>query len=374
MATLSQMVKSAEEEFRATLETLPSRVPTETVLQQQHFTSGSLSSNSPTSFVSNLSLEDMLDRSGVSNEMLVSNAIRENRAFAALPSNKAVNRSPLPPQARTAAVRTMLCMQKNASASHRDWFQSVAVFDAYCARKPEGVSVDRLPLLCVALVRLQAKSEGTRLVDVHDNFVFASKLALSLQRLGLDARWEEPADFIGELKRQEIDVMRVLDWRIQLPSAESWLSWFIVRFNTLSSGSFADSLSWAWHQGVRSLHCQVPIRPSTGAFPNRHQAHGLLALLVVRAGLLPLESLRPSGVDSTAWQQLYMRGLNLEEAPQCNLQAAQLCIVVDMFLKSTGLSADVMRRDAYQVVLQMQVQPQVEQQQQQQQDQVFRQQ
>eukprot|EP00927_Polykrikos_kofoidii_P078641 TRINITY_DN75447_c0_g1_i1.p1 TRINITY_DN75447_c0_g1~~TRINITY_DN75447_c0_g1_i1.p1 ORF type:complete len:414 (-),score=46.82 TRINITY_DN75447_c0_g1_i1:86-1228(-) len=327
-------------------ESEPPELPVEIVPQLPCFARSASSSGSLQRPSISTRLEELLDWRGVSNESIVSNAQREDRVFASKPLHSTKERLSLPPQARSVAVLMMLRMQQASCMSQTSWFDSVTTFDAYCACKPEGVAVDHLPWLCVALTRLKAKADGVRFAGIQANSFFASKLASSLQRLGFGVRWERPADFGVNILRHELDVMRVLDWRIQLPSVKSWLSWFIVRFNTLSRGFFVDSLTWVWHHGVQQLKRQVRTRPSSGDCPNRHRAHGLLALMLIRASLLPLEVLRSSAVDAVALHQLYMRAFQLKESPLCCLHPTHVKSILDMLSMSSGLTTAVLRRDA----------------------------
>merc|ERR1711956_31776 len=155
------------------------------------------------------------------------------------------------------------------------WFLMVAVLDVYCRRHRGVNTVFRLQSTCVALVKMLNK------VDTAER---AKQLLLAEQfrHKGMGALFTRDI-----LNQQEASLLETLDWKITIPSTESWLSTYCARFNVLSRRLLVSALLWVWGETVSNANVLIRYSPSSAQFSPRKQANGLLGLGFVSAGLLP---------------------------------------------------------------------------------------
>ncbi|CAE7506680.1 unnamed protein product, partial [Symbiodinium necroappetens] len=186
--------------------------------------------------------EDSLFRYGASNE----------RLEQLLQEEKEVLESVSPEDVQVlAGLRPMVLqgMMVLCSYHHLDqdsWYTAVSVIDSYLAKVGE-LDISKLPLTCVAVVRLVKKFYG----NVADQFGTTSaqwldgarQLARAMQDQGHQMQSLEFTDIM--LSQHEIDILQVLQWQIDAPLLQKWLSTYCQRFNILTYHKHETAVSRA---------------------------------------------------------------------------------------------------------------------------------
>jgi len=203
----------------------------------------------------------------------------------------------------------------------------VTLLDVAHSRMPEGIPPESLPATCVALVKMLRKADAATLSMRGSNLaVHTKQLAQWLQRAGCPAQEATEED----LSKQECVLLEALEWQINLPSIESWMSMFCTRFNVLTRGLFVPSLNWVWEQGIFYARMVVMQRATSKELPPRRQAIGLLSLSFASARLLELEALRPHKLCSTMWEQLFVQSQLQGSVPPCVLRPGHARRVLEL--------------------------------------------
>ena len=136
------------------------------------------------------------------------------------------------------------------------WFQAMALMDAVCDHMPARQAVAFLPRACVAIASLVYKAEVQadapspvaveRMVDsLAQDFEAEGGMA----PLQISDEERDIADNTT-LVAMEQDVLRLLQWRIQIPTIEFWLQAFAWRFDTATKQCFQAGVIEALEIGL----------------------------------------------------------------------------------------------------------------------------
>eukprot|EP00930_Biecheleria_cincta_P057025 TRINITY_DN43030_c0_g1_i1.p1 TRINITY_DN43030_c0_g1~~TRINITY_DN43030_c0_g1_i1.p1 ORF type:complete len:383 (+),score=82.48 TRINITY_DN43030_c0_g1_i1:98-1246(+) len=239
----------------------------------------------------------------------------------------------LEPEIRDAALRCLLQILRLSTWSQSGWCKAALLLDRYCAKV--GVNPQLLPMICVALVKIVSKFEGTagRGITQECWRPCAEWLGAWLVSAGYDV----PEATQELVFKQEIAVLQALKWDLPDPCAQQWSLIFMTRFALLAGPSL---------QGLQRMEqkllCLASIvirhhQQSSPMLSHGMLALGLLCLCMVEAGLLPLEELKPDDVSAEEWRDLYLESWPSGRAPRCSLTATQWAWAFGMLMLSTGL-------------------------------------
>jgi len=275
-------------------------------------------------------IEVALDAQNVNDDMLASCSELEKKVLMSI-SNRTV--ATVAAHIREAVLHFMSHLMQLMNMPPCTWFQLVTLFDIYCLSMPTGPSVGQLPATCIALVKLLTKMDCTA----------ACTSLADLSPLGLDMRkWLEglghTVPFVTQhsITKVEWSLLQVLNWQLDVPTVESWMSMFCARFNVLTQSAFIDSLNWIWDQSICYARAILLQQASNPAHPPFQMAIGLLALGCVSARLLPVASIRSLEVSAQTWDQSFAEIQPHGTIPECLLSPAQSEQVLQLLQVSTG--------------------------------------
>jgi len=169
------------------------------------------------------------------------------------------------------------------------------------------------------------------------------------------------------LNEQETFLLATLDWKIAIPSIESWLSTYCTRFNVFTKRLLVPSLLWVWERTVFCARILMMHSPANAALPPRKQANGLFGLGFVSARLLPLDAIRPAKLCPTIWEQLFLQiqeqlllqiqGTSAQQAgvPTCVLRDNHARRILELLRVTLGAGTDLedLQQDCEDVALQL---------------------
>lgn len=264
-----------------------------------------LGSNAVVSFRLTEELIEALDAQHVPAELLGHLAAREERAYGRPHESNEDDNTALPTAARQMSVRFLARLVHVFAPSTGDWFASVALLDALSVQAPNGLNVEELPALCAAIVKMVKKIDSVEMRCFYTSMTpkvaqAASHLAQGLETLGYTT---VPVN-AEELQKQEDWLLRTLQWRINLPSHESWLNIFCIRLNVLTSSILQPSIQWIKEQSTFVASALVMWQATTARLTPRRMVAGILSINIGRARLVPFEAFKPDNISSSQWEQL----------------------------------------------------------------------
>lgn len=201
---------------------------------------------------------------------------------------------------------------------HKSRLEASTPLDTYHLKAMESneIFICTLPSTLAALVSLLMKNDcATSSMATSSLIPHASILAQYLQKLGYSTSSTQLTEAVINLG--EIRVLKVLGWRIQVPTAESWISTYGSRLNVLTQGLLVPSLNWVWQQSILGTHKIMMHKAVDAELPPRKLAAGLFAVSLVGGGLLPLEALQPAKMSYEEWKRVYEATQPLNPHPQC---------------------------------------------------------
>jgi len=152
-------------------------------------------------------------------------------------------------------------------------------------------------------------------------------------------------------------VLVTLDWKIFIPSIESWLSTFCTRFSVLTQWLLNPSLTWIWETTISYARILVMRYPASALLPPSRQAKGLLGMACVSARLLPLDVIRPEKVCPLLWEQLFLHihSTMAQQAavPVCVMRDDHAIRILKLLCMSVGADLKKLQQDCEDVALQL---------------------
>jgi len=210
----------------------------------------------------------------------------------------------------------------------------VALLDVYCRRHKSANTVSRLQATCVALARMLKKidaAEPVKQAQLAEKLLHA-EISRCLSR--------------DILNHQEASLLETLDWKITIPSTESWLTTYCTRFNLLTQKLLCSSVAWVWNETIANAVALLRHRPSSEKFPPRKQAIGLLGLAFVDAGLLPLHALGTKNLCPVLSQPLLLEieGTKATD-PKCQPLNSHSKRVLELLCMTVGTNLKNLKQD-----------------------------
>jgi len=243
---------------------------------------------------------------------------------------------------RGAALRCMSRLLHLATGGQNGWCKAALLFDRYCAEAE--IALDRLPMTCVAIVRIVSKMEQKAYPGVHESCwsVCADELRVWLMSAG----YEVPEASQELLLEQEKTVLWVLQWHTTQPCAQQFNLTFFTRFALLADPGFQRSLQEVEMKLLALARAVIMCQQASAMLSHGTLALGLLCVCMVEAGLLPLEELQPEDLSAEEWRNLYMESQPSGLAPTCRLTAPQWAQIFEMLTLSTGAALPELQASA----------------------------
>ena len=164
--------------------------------------------------------------------------------------------------------------------------------------------VNALPATCAAIISILKKDDNAGRRFAASIFIQRACLfAEFLQELGFENVNTTVTE--KDIHAQERRILSALEWRIRVPTIESWMGAFISRFNVFSRGMLQPQLGLVWQHGLLGasrIMIQQAVNPEV---PPRVLATGLFCIGLVNVNLLHLESLQPSDMTGEEWVRLF---------------------------------------------------------------------
>lgn len=305
---------------------------------------------------------------GISCEALADLAQIEAKAFlsrpvpgrAAVETQVAVNLSgelpaPMPQLPRSlrrgalSFLHTVVSKHFTAEVTWERWFEAVTLFDVYSIRRPGGADaafIADLPVICTAIGRLVKKNDSQGHLPASKFTDEASQCSVWLNQNG----FEVPAIYVTEKKlaAQERDIMEKLSWRMNQPTALSWIVAFLSRFNTLTGNQYLRSCEWMWPMLLSFMHHFAMTKECSADLPPRRIAGALLCLGLVNTRLLPETVVLPAGCGDDAVRQKILPHAvkDVQVLPWDSIQQ-----LLDQLEIATGSSISELQEDCKAVLL-----------------------
>jgi hypothetical protein len=286
---------------------------------------------------------DMLDDQGVSQELLEDWTVREMQSFKPVPSGVQV--ALLPPQVRATTLRFISHVAQLAGLQQKSFFEAATLLDIYHVKTidPDEIlpTIETLPATCAALVAILRKFDCVTAQVSGVSFVshassFAQYLSSELGYSSIDPHVTE--EMIND---QEKIVLKALEWRINVPNAESWMNLFSGRFNIITRNTVAPTLCWVWQTGLCGARMVTMQQAAGSDLPPRVLAAGLLAFGLVSGGLLPKEALQPRQMTPSQWSmlcdELQPNGQQMQRVAATD---AQICSLLSIYSAAVGITIE----------------------------------
>lgn len=273
----------------------------------------------------------------VGNELMACWASRECRSMRTSASGAPL----LPASVRNCALQSLQYMLKVLELPADEWFTAATVFDRYCHGLPADQCIRSLPCICCAVARLvKTNDDATCSMERHDWLQLASQMAAWLKKLGYE-KINVPS--LQDIRTEERSVIDAMDWQLSPPTVYSWLLAFCTRLDVLTQREYTICLQWAWSQGFPCATHLVAVVSFAEVEPYALTI-GLLALLLVSAGLLDLQDVRPEHLGEDEWLGLFSQAQPLAGgAPQCALEQSRREHFMMKFCEAVGCKAVVVK-------------------------------
>jgi len=302
-------------------------------------------------------VEAALEMQHVHDDMLASRSELEKKVLMPISDPTLV---PVAANIREAALRFMSHLTQLMNLPPNTWFQTVTLFDIYCLSMPEGPLIEQLPATCIALVKLLQKMDCAA----------ASPTQADLSPLGdYMGEWLETLGHLVQpttnrtIANVELSLLQVLNWQLDMPTVESWMSMFCARINILTQSAFIASFNWIWEQSICYARMILIKQALSPTHPPIQMATGLIALGCVSARLIPVATIRPLKVCARTWDQSFAESQPGGTIPECVLTEAQSQQVLQLLHVSTRANLEEIQdacrvlvpcmKEAYVSILQM---------------------
>lgn len=229
-------------------------------------------------------LEDLLDRRGVPDELLEVWGKQE----ASLLASCSCDGVGLPPWTRSLALKFMAKLLESTAMPTNMWFKAVTVFDiAHRRVDPSYAGIDpqageRSVMLTSAAVVMLLQKFSVRQPSPFFHLFISEEPAL--------ANWLRDHD--AHIKAREQAVLAVLEWRLDPPSLESWAAAFAARLQVLTGGEHDRALERVLESTVSYAKSVLQQGEVHEALPPRDLAAGLFLIGLCTEKLLSKDALR----------------------------------------------------------------------------------
>ena len=185
-------------------------------------------------------------------------------------------------------------------------------------------------------MRMVGKFDGKVAESDRSSWVpLAQHMQQCLQGLGLGRGLDVTERSLCE---QEIRILQTLDWQLDLPFFEQWISLYCSRFSVFSDAS-KDRVTWVEHRCICFSRLLTFREAASADAPPRILSLGLVCLALVWGHLLPWEQLCPD--DHYNWQSRFQQictaiGANAAPASFNDSHVPDTCQMVKALKQSTA--------------------------------------
>jgi len=175
----------------------------------------------------------------------------------------------------------------------------------------------KMATTCATLALVLLKMDNASRAPAPSSMAkLASSYAFSKQVVGQDGKMAAadmaaeiatPPQLVTEemLLKEEVRVLKLLGWNVNVPTPEFWISAFTSRFDALTFNYFAASVSWVQHRS-KSLASGIVLSGAVlEELGQKTLAEGLICISFVVAGLLPLSTLQPDAFTEQEWKDMF---------------------------------------------------------------------
>jgi len=201
-----------------------------------------------------------------------------------------------------------------------DMYRAEMLLEICYARRGRDI-LYKLPSVCMAIVRVlrKASSSNVLYLDNFDFNTYAEEMTEALTRIGL-----EGVDGNCEMMEAiEAELLLELDWEINVPTIWTWLRTYSARFTVLTRNIFSTQMVWVWQMGLGLAETLMLSNQFPAYISIKELIGGVLCLMWVHTGLLPLSEFRPQGWTPDKWDTLYLQAKLEATIPVCSIPCAK---------------------------------------------------
>jgi len=206
----------------------------------------------------------------------------------------------LPQHIRVQTIEYIASLTKEVGLQCETVFTTVTLLDLALLRMGVAVAETQLPQLSSAMACMSKKMEsvGCR-IRSRELVQKARDFAIQLRSQGDMNNTIDIA--MGDVGNAERMLAATLQWQFSIPSIQQWLKLYVSRVSVIYPRT-RDDLDWVYKTGIHVAKKIVfKHMMYKEAFPQQ-VAQGLFSTGLVLAGIVPVETLCPAGMDQDAWK------------------------------------------------------------------------
>jgi len=287
-------------------------------------------------------LEDRFELAHCSTELLLLQAAREESMLDPMTTGG----SQVSPLVRRLALRCMSQVTIAQQLPKTIWYQAVVVLDAWLAARTPSVSdssfLQEMPAVCSVVLDVLCKTNADKTQNRHPGRVENGEIVHEvMQTLGYDLPAASPHD----LHVMEQSLLLDLQWQVNMPTVESWISMLGARFGVITQDLYAEPLAEIAEEVCNLAKKLVMWKPADWQRRPRRLAGGLLGIGLVGASLLRIEDLRPHYVYREEWEQLFRESQTMAVAQRCTLPPRFTQRILTSFVIAADLPLEEIQQD-----------------------------
>jgi len=204
-------------------------------------------------------------------------------------------------------------------------FTAAILFDLAFLRMGHAAAKTKLPELSCAVINVVKKIDDES-YDIRGTHLVQRTRGLAEQLRSKGDMNTKHDIALEDIVKAERALLSALQWQLNFPSLQQWLQVFVDRFVVLCP-STEQHLQWVHRvtveYGKRIVLKQVTYKE---ACP-QEVAHGLFCTGLVLAGVVPIESLCPIGMDKFLWETQWQ---NTQVWPGMQARSAAYLVPTDV--------------------------------------------
>lgn len=253
------------------------------------------------------------------------------------------------PVLRDKVLRCLASLIEIKGMERHSWFRAVALLDRYCQSVSSNIPLEKIPSLCVVIVRLLLKVDHTQEYLCSEGGWNSATKDLNgwLQSIGVLV--PELSDEI--LQEQERTTLRVLGWKVNVASVQQWCAVFCTRFEVLLGQLYLPTIQWVEAKIMLLARVIMMRQVSPAELSYGTMTMGLLGLSLVEAGLLPIDLLCPTGLPLAEWVAACLASWPNAITPFCILPMAHVNRLVELLQASTSSDMQGLKIGAQHVIV-----------------------
>jgi hypothetical protein len=291
---------------------------------------------------SNDDVVDALDEQGASDERMVDLKAEEAKAFASSPSCSYFKEDyedlAMGGTNRQAAMWLLANLVEYAGLPEVHLLKAGLFLDILCLRRPGALLNGSIPVLCVALVKIIKKVESSTpdslLLSLSQ---YASCLVDRLQNGCGQANAHLDSE---DLRDHEAAILDALDWKLELPTTQDWITLTCKRLNVFMFGLLTPMLTPMLDRTLYLAKSIAVSCPASADFLPVRVGQGLLCLSLVSARVLPASAF------NLGLSELACPFLDGKQDVKKTFKPESLEMVIQGLELATGSKQDALSEDA----------------------------